>query len=147
MASPVAPPTSHHLATPRSAHHTTPSFVWALSIFGGVQGRGGGMFFFEAVEIVRRTVWAIFRIEWEVVVKVHRASYASLPLNVRHRDRIPTAMRCQLLPPPIASSMLSHAIPHVHLHTLRTRMAACTRPVHSRVRVCTVHMAESALGD
>jgi len=61
-------------------------FVWALSIFGGVAGRGGGMFFFEAVEILRRTVWAIFRIEWEVVVKVHRASYASLPLHIAGRD-------------------------------------------------------------
>ena len=28
------------------------------------------MLFFEAVEIVRRTVWAVFRIEWEVVAKV-----------------------------------------------------------------------------
>ena len=56
-------------------------FVWALSVFHYVPGRGGGMFFLEAVEIVRRTVWAIFRIEWEVVVKVHNASYASLPLT------------------------------------------------------------------
>ena len=28
------------------------------------------MLFFEVVEIFRRTVWAIFRIEWEVVTKV-----------------------------------------------------------------------------
>ena len=41
-------------------------FVWALSVFGGVPGRGAGMFFFEVVEILRRTVWAVFRIEWEV---------------------------------------------------------------------------------
>jgi hypothetical protein len=27
---------------------------------------GGAMFFFEVVEICRRTTWAIFRIEWEV---------------------------------------------------------------------------------
>ena len=45
-------------------------FVWALSVFGGVPSRGLGMFFFECVEIVRRTVWAIFRIEWEVVSKL-----------------------------------------------------------------------------
>jgi hypothetical protein len=45
-------------------------FVWALSIFGGVPSRGFGMFFFECVEIVRRTVWAVFRIEWEVIAKV-----------------------------------------------------------------------------
>ena len=31
-------------------------FVWSLSVFGGVSGRGAGMFFFEAVEILRRTV-------------------------------------------------------------------------------------------
>ena len=24
-------------------------FVWSLSVFGGVAGRGGGMFFFEAI--------------------------------------------------------------------------------------------------
>ena len=39
----------------------------------GVQGRGAGMFFFEFIEIIRRTVWAVFRIEWEVVVKVWRS--------------------------------------------------------------------------
>ena len=44
-------------------------FIWALSVFGGVPGRAG-MLFFEVVEIFRRTVWAIFRIEWEVVTKV-----------------------------------------------------------------------------
>jgi len=53
-------------------------FIWALSIFGGLPGRGGAMFFFEVVEICRRTVWAIFRIEWEVVVKVHRAAAQDL---------------------------------------------------------------------
>ena len=56
-------------------------FIWALSIFGGVQGRGAGMFFFEVIELVRRTVWAIFRIEWEVINKVYNSSYASLPLK------------------------------------------------------------------
>jgi len=57
-------------------------FAWALSVFGGIQGRGGGMFFFEAIEILRRTVWAIFRIEWEVpsfwpslFLRVHLRSY------------------------------------------------------------------------
>lgn len=38
------------------------------------------MFFLEAVEILRRTVWAIFRIEWEVVVKVGYAGQAQ-PLS------------------------------------------------------------------
>jgi len=32
------------------------------------------MFFFEVVELARRTVWAVFRIEWEVIVKVHLPS-------------------------------------------------------------------------
>jgi len=45
-------------------------FIWALSIFGGVPSRGFGMLFFECVEILRRTVWAVFRIEWEVIAKV-----------------------------------------------------------------------------
>lgn len=54
-------------------------FAWALSVFGGIPGRGGGMFFFEVIEISRRTMWAVFRIEWEVVVKVYHASYSSLP--------------------------------------------------------------------
>lgn len=50
-------------------------FVWTLSIFGGIAGRGLGMFFFEVVELLRRTVWAVFRIEWEVVCKVYNSSY------------------------------------------------------------------------
>ena len=50
-------------------------FIWALSVFGGVPGRGAGMLFFEVVEIFRRTVWAIFRIEWEVVTKVVYAKH------------------------------------------------------------------------
>ena len=45
-------------------------FVWALTLFGVASSPGGGMFFLEAVEILRRTVWAIFRIEWEYIVKV-----------------------------------------------------------------------------
>ena len=45
-------------------------FVWAVSVFGGVPSRGAGMLFFECVEILRRHVWAVFRIEWEVIAKV-----------------------------------------------------------------------------
>ena len=55
-------------------------------MFGGVAGRGAGMFFFEAVEILRRTVWAIFRIEWEVVVKVYSSSYGAVPLQSATSD-------------------------------------------------------------
>ena len=33
------------------------------------------MFFFECIEILRRTVWAVFRIEWEVVVKLFHAGH------------------------------------------------------------------------
>jgi len=62
-------------------------FIWAFSVLGYVPGRGGGMFFLEAVEILRRTVWAIFRIEWEVVVKVYNASYSNLPLSSACADR------------------------------------------------------------
>eukprot|EP00965_Chrysotila_dentata_P115163 3807359-Pleurochrysis_carterae.AAC.1 len=46
-------------------------FAWTLSIFAGVKGYGAGMFFFEVIEVFRRTVWAVFRIEWEVIVKVY----------------------------------------------------------------------------
>ena len=57
-------------------------FVWALSLFGVATSPGGGMFFLEAVEILRRTVWAVFRIEWEVIVKVGSANaYANIPLS------------------------------------------------------------------
>ena len=61
-------------------------FVWALSLFGIATSPGGGMFFLESVEIVRRTVWAIFRIEWEVVVKIGSATYSSVPLKARAGD-------------------------------------------------------------
>lgn len=57
-------------------------FIWALAIFAAVPGRGLGMFFFETVEIVRRTFWAIFRIEWEVVCKVHYSDRAARELEV-----------------------------------------------------------------
>ena len=57
-------------------------FIWTLSIFGAVSGRGAGMFFFEIVEVLRRTVWAVFRIEWEVVCKVYNSSYGR-PAGIR----------------------------------------------------------------
>lgn len=56
-------------------------FLWAMAVFGAVPTRGHGMFFFEAMEIVRRTVWAVFRIEWEYVAKVlprQAAAYSSV---------------------------------------------------------------------
>jgi len=40
-------------------------FAWALAVFGHVSTRGLGMLNFELAEIARRTVWAVFRIEWE----------------------------------------------------------------------------------
>ena len=40
-------------------------------------GRGGGMFCIEVLEIARRTVWAVFRIEWELVHKGHARAAAS----------------------------------------------------------------------
>ena len=40
-------------------------FAWALAVFGHVSTRGLGMLNFELAEILRRTVWAVFRIEWE----------------------------------------------------------------------------------
>lgn len=44
-------------------------FSWTLAAFGGVSSHGAGMFFFEVIEVFRRTVWAVFRIEWEVIAK------------------------------------------------------------------------------
>jgi len=40
-------------------------FAWALAVFGMASTRGLGMLNFELAEIARRTVWAVFRIEWE----------------------------------------------------------------------------------
>ena len=40
-------------------------FAWALAVFGHVSTRGMGMLSFEVAELARRTVWALFRIEWE----------------------------------------------------------------------------------
>jgi len=42
-------------------------FAWTLSVFADFSTRGSGMFFFELIEIIRRTVWALFRIEWEYI--------------------------------------------------------------------------------
>ena len=53
-------------------------FVWALSLFGIASSPGGGMFFLESVEILRRTVWAIFRIE----VRARDRMNAALPPHV-----------------------------------------------------------------
>ena len=58
-------------------------FIWALSIFGGVSGRGLGMFFFEVVEMIRRTVWAVFRVEWEMVAKVYHKDPSEVPAHAR----------------------------------------------------------------
>jgi len=56
-------------------------FAWTLGILGGVAGHGAGMFLFEFLEIGRRTVWAVFRIEWEAIVKQRRY------LNVRSPEK------------------------------------------------------------
>ena len=40
-------------------------FIWTLAVFGHAPTRGLGMLNFELAEIARRTVWAVFRIEWE----------------------------------------------------------------------------------
>lgn len=42
-------------------------FVWTLAVFGNAPTRGAGLFAFEVVEILRRTVWALFRAEWEYI--------------------------------------------------------------------------------
>ena len=67
-------------------------FVWALTLFGVASSPGGGMFFLEAVEILRRTVWAIFRIEWEYIVKVLPASYSQVPLKSPNIGATPDSM-------------------------------------------------------
>ena len=61
-------------------------FVWALTLMGYAASPGGGMFFLEAVEILRRTVWAVFRIEWEYIAKVLPSPeyrHAQMPLNLQ----------------------------------------------------------------
>mmetsp|Transcript_9873 Transcript_9873/g.15806 ORF Transcript_9873/g.15806 Transcript_9873/m.15806 type:complete len:474 (+) Transcript_9873:81-1502(+) len=58
-------------------------FAWTLSTFGGIASHGVGMFFFEFIEIIRRTVWAVFRIEWELVRNADkRSSRSSAPDDV-----------------------------------------------------------------
>ena len=52
-------------------------FTWTLTFLGALPGRGGGMFCVEVLEIARRTVWAVFRIEWELVHKGHARAAAS----------------------------------------------------------------------
>ena len=52
-------------------------FTWTLTFLGALPGRGGGMFCVEVLEIARRTVWAVFRIEWELVHKGHARATAS----------------------------------------------------------------------
>jgi len=42
-------------------------FVWTLAVFGNAPTRGFGLFAFEAAELLRRTVWALFRVEWEYI--------------------------------------------------------------------------------
>lgn len=59
-------------------------FLWTLSAFGRVSSHGAGMFFFEFMEILRRTVWAVFRIEWEVIVKDRRFLSVSSSDSKRH---------------------------------------------------------------
>lgn len=62
-------------------------FVWALTLFGVAADPAGGMFFLEAVEILRRTAWAIFRIEWEVIAKgVPRTWGTSHPMTAATSD-------------------------------------------------------------
>ena len=65
---------THHLCWRRAQ---LLRFIWTLTFLGAVPGRGGGMFFLELAEVVRRTVWAVFRIEWEMVAKGHTRTLAS----------------------------------------------------------------------
>ena len=92
-------------------------FIWALSIFGSVPGRSWGMFFLEVVEMARRTVWAVFRVEWEMVHKIYekdpvthatrhapRARHAATHHHAPHARR-----RHRRCPPPFALVHHSHA--------------------------------------
>jgi hypothetical protein len=38
------------------------------------------------VEIARRTVWAVFRVEWEMVHKIYHDDPSSIPLAAAERD-------------------------------------------------------------
>lgn len=55
-------------------------FVWTLAVFGNAPTRGAGLFAFEVAEILRRTVWALFRIEWEYF-------HLELPLAPQEEDQ------------------------------------------------------------
>lgn len=74
-------------------------FIWALSIFGSVPGRSWGMFFLEVVEMARRTVWAVFRVEWEMVHKIYQEDPVTHATRAPRRDAPPRAPRMSTLPP------------------------------------------------
>jgi hypothetical protein len=80
-------------------------FVWALSLFGYATSPGGGMFFLEAIEIVRRTVWAIFRIEWEYIVKVRRPPCQRARADALTRRPVGAELRAPRLPQPLSRTV------------------------------------------
>ena len=74
-------------------------FIWALSIFGSVPGRSWGMFFLEVVEMARRTVWAVFRVEWEMVHKIYENDPVTHATRAPRRDAPPRVPRMSTPPP------------------------------------------------
>lgn len=63
------------------AFNLTMRFAWAIAVFSQTSTLEYGMFVLEAVEVLRRTVWAIFRIEWEYISKKHHVQQKAVQLS------------------------------------------------------------------
>mmetsp|Transcript_21979 Transcript_21979/g.68788 ORF Transcript_21979/g.68788 Transcript_21979/m.68788 type:complete len:464 (-) Transcript_21979:355-1746(-) len=71
------------------AFNLTMRFAWAIAVFSHTSTLNYGMFTLEVVEILRRTVWAVFRIELEYIVKgmpVMPVPQKAIQLGGRTRD-------------------------------------------------------------
>ena len=128
------PPPASRLPPPSTTRLTSAGlrFIWALSIFGSVPGRSWGMFFLEVVEMARRTVWAVFRVEWEMVHKIYQkdpVTHATRATRAPRCHAPPRAPRTSPLPPlPATFALVRHSHPAFFLGVCGVRSRACLFP-------------------
>ncbi|KAJ8605339.1 hypothetical protein CTAYLR_002396 [Chrysophaeum taylorii] len=65
------------------AFNLTMRFAWAIAVFSHASTQNYGMFALEAVEVLRRTVWAVFRIEFEYITKGLPLAFPSSSSHVK----------------------------------------------------------------